>query len=95
VGEILGRFNRNLPSLCIILLLQSIANRNNLFLAVILIYLRKYFLPLAKIKLKASVEKGLGGRSCLDSPDVRDVEIIGKVEGSRGLKTYKRSPMSW
>ena len=32
-------------------------------------------------------------RGCFDSADVGDVEIIGKVERSRGLKTYKRSPI--
>ncbi len=61
-------------NLCLILLLQIIANKNNLYLAVILIYLREYFLPLAETELKASVEKGLSGRSCFDSPDVGDVE---------------------
>ncbi len=30
---------------------------------------------------------------CFDSADAGDVEIIGKVERSRGLKTYKRSPI--
>ena len=61
-------------NLYLFLLLQIIANKNNLYLAAILIYLREYFLPLAETKLKASVEKGLNGRSCFDSPDVGDVE---------------------
>ncbi|WP_319421696.1 hypothetical protein [Pleurocapsa sp. FMAR1] len=56
------------------MLLQIIANKSNLFLAVILIYLEEHFLPLAEVTVKALVKKGLEGRSCFDSPDVEDVE---------------------
>ena len=62
------------PNLYLFLLLQIIPNQSNLFLAVVLICLKEHFRPLAKTKLKTSVEKGLNGQSCFGFPNVGDVE---------------------
>ncbi|MDJ0573392.1 MAG: hypothetical protein QNJ53_30745 [Pleurocapsa sp. MO_192.B19] len=40
----------------------------------------EHFRPLAKVKPKAFVEKGLDGRGCFDFPDVGDVERITKTD---------------
>ncbi|MGB5632804.1 MAG: hypothetical protein WBM86_08515, partial [Waterburya sp.] len=64
------------------MLLQIKLNKNNLFLAVILIYLGEHFLPLEKTTIKAFISKGFGGQSCFNFPDVRD------VESNRGLALF-------
>jgi hypothetical protein len=40
--------------------------------------------------LKKLVREGLDGRSCFDSADMGDVELIGKVERGRGLQTQSK-----
>ena len=34
----------------------------------------EYLIPLAKVELKVTIDKGFNGQSCFDSPDMGDVE---------------------
>ena len=69
-------------NLYLLLLLKIKLSKTNLFLAVILIYLREHFVPLAKTTVKAFILKGFSGQSCFNSLEVGDVERLEKLKGA-------------
>ena len=65
---------QKLSNLSLFMILKFRVKKNNLLLAVILVFRGEQFIPLAKTTLKASTDKGFDGQSCFDSPDMGDVE---------------------
>ena len=82
------------------MILGFLAKNYSSSLAIILDFLGEYLIPLAKVELKVTIDKGFNGQSCFDSPDMGDVERLKfekfkeKVERSRGLKIIRENYQS-
>ncbi len=56
------------------MILEFLESNHSSSLATILGFLGEYLIPLAKVELKVTIDKGFNGQSCFDSPDMGDVE---------------------
>ena len=75
-GRISWEVQQKLSNLYLFLILEFLERNHSSSLAIILDFLGQYLIPLAKIELKVTIDKGFNGQSCFDSPEVGDVERL-------------------